>query len=85
MKERGIIRSVDKLGRIVIPMEMRRSLGISVGDPIEITASFNSITLSPSKLRCAVCGDCNEKSLVEHSGISLCRHCIETYSRKGGA
>lgn len=36
MKATGMIRGIDNLGRVVIPMEIRRNLGISSGDPLEI-------------------------------------------------
>ena len=36
MKSTGIVRKVDELGRIVLPVELRRCLGIEVKDPIEI-------------------------------------------------
>lgn len=36
MKSTGIVRKVDELGRIVIPKELRRTLNIEEGDPLEI-------------------------------------------------
>ena len=36
MKETGIVRRVDDLGRVVIPKEIRRNLGIREGDPLEV-------------------------------------------------
>lgn len=45
MKATGIVRKVDDLGRLVIPMETRRTLGINVGDPMEIYVDGQSIIL----------------------------------------
>lgn len=45
MKATGIIRRVDDLGRIVLPKEVRRKLGISEGTPMEIYVSADSVTL----------------------------------------
>ena len=45
MKASGIIRNVDPLGRVVIPKEMRKILGINEGDPLEIAKVNNDIIL----------------------------------------
>ena len=45
MKETGIIRRVDDLGRVVIPKEIRRNLGIREGDPLEIFVENGCICL----------------------------------------
>ena len=46
-----IVRKVDKLGRIVIPMDVRKTLGLSVGDGIEITVENNAVVLRKSEAR----------------------------------
>ncbi|MEW6189225.1 MAG: AbrB/MazE/SpoVT family DNA-binding domain-containing protein, partial [Actinomycetota bacterium] len=43
MKSTGIVRKVDELGRIVIPMELRRAFGIEVKDPLEIYVEGDKI------------------------------------------
>lgn len=45
MKSTGIVRKIDELGRIVIPMEIRRNLGLEEKDPIEIFVDGDSIIL----------------------------------------
>lgn len=45
MKSTGIVRRVDKLGRVVIPKELRKTLMISEGQPIEIFTSDKLIVL----------------------------------------
>ena len=47
MKATGIVRRIDDLGRVVIPKEIRRSLGITEGDPLEIFISEEGITFCP--------------------------------------
>ncbi len=47
MRDTGIVRCVDDLGRIVIPMELRRERGIKVKDPLSITREGNQIVLAP--------------------------------------
>lgn len=50
MKATGIIRRIDELGRIVVPKEIRRSLGIKEGDPLEFfTNREGEIILVPYK------------------------------------
>lgn len=45
MQERGIVRRVDELGRLVIPKELRKTLRIREGDPLEIYASKDELVL----------------------------------------
>ncbi len=45
MKATGIVRKVDDLGRVVLPIELRRNLGIGIGDPLEIFVENNAIIL----------------------------------------
>lgn len=49
MKKSGISRRIDDLGRITIPMEMRRNLGINDGDMLDISSDGDGIVLSKSK------------------------------------
>ena len=59
MKSTGIVRKVDQLGRIVTPIELRRALGISEGDPMEIFLEEDKIILKKyeSDRACAVTGE----------------------------
>lgn len=59
MKSTGIVRKVDQLGRIVTPIELRRSLGVSVGDPMEIFLEEDKIILKKYETdrTCAVTGE----------------------------
>lgn len=56
LKSTGIARRVDELGRIVLPIELRRALDIGEGDRLEIYTSGSQIVLEKSTPRCAVCG-----------------------------
>lgn len=56
MLDTGIVRKVDDLGRIVIPMEMRRTLGIKVKDPLEIFSDGDTIVLRKPTDSCVTCG-----------------------------
>lgn len=49
MKSTGIVRKVDELGRVVIPIELRRGLGIEEKDPLEIYVNDDRIILKKHK------------------------------------
>lgn len=80
MKATGIVRRVDSLGRLVIPMELRRTLGIKEEDPMEIFATEDGILIRPYKPGCICCG--SSEDLVELNGVSLCGACIHEFSER---
>ena len=57
MVSTGMARKVDDLGRIVLPVEMRRMFGIKPGDALEIAVDGGSILLRKIESRCVFCGD----------------------------
>ncbi|PFP01767.1 AbrB family transcriptional regulator [Bacillus thuringiensis] len=72
MKSTGIIRNIDPLGRIVVPMELRRALGIQVKDPMEIFVDGESIILqkyNPNN-SCQITGEVSEEN-IELAGGKL--------------
>lgn len=75
MKSVGIIREIDKLGRIVIPIEYRHTLGIETGDPVEITAENDRIILRPYTPSCIFCKSIEDT--VDYHGKTVCRECLE--------
>lgn len=75
MKATGIVRKVDELGRIVLPIELRRTLGIEVRDPIEIYVDEGKILLKKYAPVCIICGESDD--LIEYKGKKICRKCIE--------
>ena len=66
MKSTGIVRKVDELGRVVIPKELRRTLGIVEKDPMEIFVEGDKIILKKYKpnMACAVTGEVSDKNRV---------------------
>ena len=75
MKATGIVIKVDELGRIVLPMELRRTLGIQKEDPVEIFVSENTIILRKYEPACIFCGSATEVSIVHNKNI--CRVCLD--------
>jgi transcriptional pleiotropic regulator of transition state genes len=63
MKSTGVTRKIDELGRIVLPKELRRTLGIAEKDPIEIFVEGEKIILQKYKSydACTITGDISEK------------------------
>ena len=75
MKSTGIVRKVDELGRVVIPIEIRNQFEISEKDPIEIYVDGSSIILKKYEKSCFFCG--NTKKLVEYKDKLICSKCLE--------
>lgn len=65
MKSTGIVRKVDELGRVVIPIELRRTLGINEKDSLEIYVDDDRIILKKYKpsMTCQVTGETSEENL----------------------
>ncbi len=78
MKATGIVRKVDDLGRIVLPVELRRSLGIEVRDPIEIYVVDDAIMLRKHNPACIFCG--NSKNIIAYRGKSICADCAHSFA-----
>lgn len=72
MKSTGIVRKVDKLGRVVIPIEVRRTLGIKEKDPIEIFIDGEQIVLKKytAAKACFVTGEVNDDNISLLDGLS---------------
>ena len=75
MAARGITRNLDQLGRIVIPIETRRALGIEPGIPVEIRQENDKIILSVAGEQCVVCG--GDKALKEFKDRKICNRCLK--------
>lgn len=75
MKATGILRKIDGLGRIVIPMEIRNKLDISENDPLEIHVEGTSIVLKKYEPDCTFCG--SSKNVVEFKDKIVCEKCLK--------
>ncbi|MBR5539469.1 MAG: AbrB/MazE/SpoVT family DNA-binding domain-containing protein [Clostridia bacterium] len=73
MKSAGIVRKVDDLGRIVMPIELRRRLDISPGDPVEILLNGTTVVISKYSQACIFCS--GKEELTEFSGKLVCKKC----------
>ena len=78
MKSTGIVRKVDELGRIVIPIELRRTLDIAERDELEIYLDDDKVVLKKYEPSCIFCG--SSCGLVTYHGRNVCMECIENMS-----
>ena len=74
MKATGIVRKVDELGRIVLPIELRRTLDINIKDPLEIFVDDEYIILKKYTPACIFCGSAT--NVVNYKGRNICPECI---------
>ena len=75
MKSPGIVRKVDELGRIVLPIELRRVLDISERDSLEIYVQDNSIILKKYRATCVFCD--STKDITTFKGKNICPACLK--------
>ena len=79
MKSTGIGRKVDELGRIVLPIELRRTLDIAERDELEIYMENDQIILKKYEPSCIFCA--SERSLSSYKGKNICLECRRAMSR----
>ena len=75
MKSTGIVRKVDELGRIVLPIELRRTLNIDIKDSIEIYVDNSSIVLKKYEPTCLFCGE--SEDVATYKDKNICKKCLE--------
>jgi transcriptional pleiotropic regulator of transition state genes len=80
MKSTGIVRKLDSLGRVVLPMELRRTLGIDEKDSLEIYIEGEYIYLKKYKPACIFCADV--KGVEDFKGKNICPACLKELSNK---
>lgn len=80
MKSTGIVRKVDELGRIVLPIELRRTLDIAERDSLEIYVDGPSIVLRKYQPACIFCDDA--KNVINYKGKNVCPNCIKALQQE---
>ena len=79
MKSTGIVRKVDELGRIVLPIELRRTLDIAERDELEIYMANDHIILRKYEPTCVFC--VSSLGLVAYHEKNICQDCLKTIAR----
>lgn len=80
MKSTGIVRRVDELGRVVIPIELRRTLDIAEKDALEIYVDGEQIILKKYEPACIFCGQA--KDVLLYKGKNICSKCLDELKEK---
>ncbi|WP_041433131.1 AbrB/MazE/SpoVT family DNA-binding domain-containing protein [Syntrophothermus lipocalidus] len=82
MRSTGVVRKVDELGRIVIPIELRRTMGIEEKDALEIYVDNEKIILKKYEPACIFCG--NAEEVQNYKGKNICRSCLIDIAKQAG-
>ena len=75
MKSLGIVRKVDELGSIVLPIETRKRLDLGPKDPVEIFVEKDRVVLKKYEPCCIFCGDADD--VIMYKDKRICRSCLE--------
>ena len=75
LKPVGNIKKVDKLGRILIPVNVRRMLGLSEGSQLEVLTDENSLVLRKYIPQCIFCA--NDEDLIDYKDSYICKRCLD--------
>ena len=75
MKATGILINFDELGRIVLPIDLRRTLNLDIKYPLEIYVDGESIMLKKYQPACVFCG--SSDGIKQIKGKNVCSKCIK--------
>lgn len=79
MRALGVVRKIDGLGRIVLPVDLRRDLDINIGDPLEMLVEGQDIALVKYKPTCIFCSEQDNLTLFKEKLI--CKDCRESLKK----
>lgn len=80
MKSTGIVKKIDELGRLVLPSETRKVMGMNSGDSVEIFVDGNRIILKRYEPGCIFCGEADD--VVVYMEKRICRECAEKLNKQ---
>lgn len=77
--QKGIVREIDALGRLVIPKELRDELGLLKGEPVEMIGTDGAVLIKKYSETCLICGkkSSNGEKMEIINGKRLCNDCIK--------
>ncbi|MBO4217234.1 MAG: AbrB/MazE/SpoVT family DNA-binding domain-containing protein [Clostridia bacterium] len=79
MKSTGIVRQLDEVGRIVLPIEIRKSFDLNPHDPVEIFVDDEKILLKKYAPACLFCNSADD--VIFFHGKLVCKECIDAMNR----
>ena len=82
MKSTGIVRKIDNLGRLVLPVELRRGLGLDEDPTVEIFVEEDTIVLKKYQPTCIFCNE--EEGLTVFHGKNVCAKCLKELKAETG-
>lgn len=71
----GIVRNLDELGRLTLPIEIRKTLKFGCQELVDIWVDNDEICIRKASLQCAICGSEDERNLMDIDGVFICRSC----------
>ena len=80
MKSTGVVRKLDDLGRIVIPIELRRTMDIGLRDTLEIFVEDDKIILKKYHPACIFCYDARD--VIYYKDKLICKRCLEELKKQ---
>ncbi len=80
MRSTGIVRKLDELGRIVLPIELRRTLDIAERDELEIYLEDDKVVLKKYEPSCIFCG--STRGLVTYCNKNVCTDCVRKMNQE---
>ena len=81
MKSTGIVRKIDNLGRLVLPIELRRGLGLDEDPTVEIFVGEDTIVLKRYQPACCFCGEARD--VTPYMGRNICAGCRRAIAQQG--
>lgn len=75
----GVVRNIDELGRLVVPKEMRTTLGIDYNDPVEISIEEDKIVIRKHSPYCIFCQ--STEKLTEFKHKKVCAACLKEMAK----
>lgn len=78
LKSTGIVRRLDELGRIVLPIDLRRKMDVCERDSLEIYTDGDLIVLKKYQPSCVFCS--NAEDLTVYNGKNICRDCLAAFA-----
>lgn len=80
MKSTGVVRKLDELGRIVLPIELRRTMNIGLRDTLEIFVEDDKIILKKYHPACIFCNDARD--VIPYKDKLICKNCLEQLKKE---
>jgi looped-hinge helix DNA binding domain, AbrB family len=74
MRSIGVVRKLDKMGRIVLPTELRKEFKINHNDELDIYVEGSTVILTKHEIKCIFCGKSN--NIICCKGKPVCSKCL---------